>query len=153
HRADVYALGALMYRALTGHYPFNGPTPMAVFTKHLADPPIPPGERAPELQIPAGVSRIVLKMLAKSPADRFQKVEDVQAALVEEVRALGTSSVDTLLDSGQLRKLAKVAAETVAEGPDAAAEIATRDEVERYERKLRRQRYGALVSAGLVVVL
>jgi serine/threonine-protein kinase len=151
HRADIYALGALMYRALTGHYPFNGPTPMAVFTKHLTEPPVPPASRAPELGIPPAVSAIVLKALAKSPADRFQKIEELQAALVEEVRASGTSSVETLLDSGQLRRLAKVAAEAAAEGPAAAAEIATRDEVERYERKLRRQRYGALVSLGIVV--
>jgi serine/threonine-protein kinase len=151
NRSDIYALGALMYRALTGHYPFNGPTPMAVFTKHLTEPPVPPADRAPELGIPPGVSAIVMKALEKSPADRFQKVEDLQAALVEEVRAAGTTSVEDLLDSGQLHRLAKVAAEADQKGPAPAAEIATRDEFERYERKLRRQRWGAFFSLAFVL--
>jgi serine/threonine-protein kinase len=141
-RTDIYALGALMYRALTGHYPFNGPTPMAVFTRHLTESAVPPIERAPEQGIPPGMSAIVLKALAKNPADRFQKVEDLQHAVVEEVRASGTSSVETLLDSGQLRRLTKVPEAT--ETHAAAVEIATRDEVERYERKLRRLRRGSL---------
>lgn len=148
HRADIYALGALMYRALTGHYPFNGPTPMAVFTKHLTEAPVPPDERAPELDIPAGACAIVLKALSKNPADRYQRVDDLQAALVDEVRAAGTSSVEDLLDSGQLRRLTRVSSTDV-QGAVAKVEIATRDEVEHYERKLRRQRWGALASIGV----
>jgi serine/threonine-protein kinase len=152
HRTDIYALGALMYRALTGHYPFNGPTPMAVFTKHLTEAPVPLGERAPELDIPAGANAIVLKALAKNPADRYQRVEDLQAALVDEVRLAGTSSVEDLLDSGQLRRLTRVsAAGGDAQGAAAKAALATRDEVERYERKLRRQRWGAFLSAAVFV--
>jgi serine/threonine-protein kinase len=155
-RTDVYALGALMYRGLTGHYPFNGPTPMAVFTKHLTETPTPPIERAPERGIPPGVSAIVLKALEKNPGDRFQTVEDLRAALVEELRALGTSSVESLLDSGQLRRLSRVAGDVDAKAATAAAEVATRDEVERYERKLRRMRWGsfgalAIVAAGLTL--
>ncbi len=145
-RSDIYSLGALMYRALTGHYPFNGPTPMSVFTKHLTEMPAAPVDRSPELGIPPGVSRIVMKALLKNPAERFQKVEDLQVAVVEQLRALGTSSVDTLLDSGAVRKLGTA---TPKAAPGGAA-IATRDEVERYERKLRRQKYGAY---GVLVVL
>ena len=137
-RSDIYSLGALMYRALTGHYPFNGPTPMSVFTKHLTEVPVPPVDRAPELGIPPGVSRVVMKALLKNPADRFQRVEDLQAAVVEQLRAVGTSSVETLLDSGAVRKL-----ETAQVKAAAGAELATRDEVERYERSLRRQKFGA----------
>jgi serine/threonine-protein kinase len=147
NRTDIYALGALMYRALTGHYPFNGPTPMSVFTKHLTEIPVPPVLRAPELSIPFGASNIVLKALAKDPADRYQKIEDLQAALVAEVRAAGTSSVEDLLDSGQVRRLARVADGV----QQAKAEVATRDEFERYERKLRRQRWG--LYAGVAVLL
>ncbi len=148
-RTDIYALGALMYRALTGHYPFNGATPMAVFTKHLTEAPVPPSVRAPELDIPLGMSAIVLKALAKNPADRYQKIEDLQSALVDEVRAVGASSVEDLLDSGQVRRLAR-ASLAAADQAAVAVEIATRDEVERYERKLRRLRWGSLGALGVI---
>jgi hypothetical protein len=147
-RSDIYSLGALMYRALTGHYPFNGPTPMSVFTKHLTEIPMAPTERAPELGIPGGVSRIVMRSLLKNPADRFQRVEDLQAAIVDQMRELGRDSVETLLDSGAVRQLENVPVQASDPG---RAEIATRDEVERYERKLRRQRYS--VYAVLAVML
>jgi serine/threonine-protein kinase len=156
-RTDVYALGALMYRALTGYYPFSGPTPMSVFTKHLTEPVVAPIDRAPELGIPPGLSALVVRALAKAPSDRFARIEDLQHALVEEMRAIGTSSVETLLDSGQLRRLQKVAATVPMPSgtriAPAVVELATRDEVEAYERKLRRQKYGAYVIALAVVVV
>jgi eukaryotic-like serine/threonine-protein kinase len=75
---------------------------------------------------------------------------------VEEVRAAGTSSVEDLLDSGQLRRLAKVAAEAENKGAGEGAQkvaLATRDEVEAYERKLRRQKWGAYLSAVTFVAI
>jgi serine/threonine-protein kinase len=149
HRTDIYALGALMYRALTGHYPFNGPTPMSVFTKHLTESPTPPSLRSPELAIPSGMSAIVLKALQKNPADRFPKIEDLQAALVAEVRAAGTSSVEELLDSGQVRRIAKASADADAR----KAELATRDEIDTYERKLRRKRWYVFVAMGFALAV
>ncbi len=147
-RSDIYSLGGLMYRALTAHYPFNGATPMSVLTKHLHDEPIAPDERFPALGISIGASGIVMRMLAKDPAKRFARVEEVQQALVEEIRALGASGIEVLLDSGALRDLvAKGKAEVAATGrQNPGAVIATRDEVEAYERKLRRQRYTALAT-------
>jgi serine/threonine-protein kinase len=145
-RTDVYAVGALMYRVLTGHHPFTGP-PMTVLTRHLYELPIAPAERTPELGIPAGLSRVVVRALQKRPQDRFQRIEDLQKAVADEIRAAGSSSVDSLFDTGHLRRLALTAEPSQAR---VTVALATRDEVDAYERKLRRTRYGA---AGVAVAL
>jgi len=63
---DLYALGVVAYECLTGRHPFDGPTPMAVASKHLTETPPP---------LPAGVSptaaSLVMRALAKNPADRW----------------------------------------------------------------------------------
>jgi len=153
-RSDVYSIGAVMYRAVTGHYPFNGPSPMAVFTKHLTESPEPPIERAPELDIPHGMSDIIMKALARNPNDRWEHVEDLQAAILDQSREMSSSSVETLLDSNRVRELGRAApaddSSAVAGVTGPAAAIATRDEVERYERKLRRKRWGLLAFVVLL---
>jgi serine/threonine-protein kinase len=141
HRGDVYSLGALMYACLTGRPPFEAPTPMGVLTKHLTEEPPPPGQRFPELAIPPGVSRIVLCALAKDPARRYQSVRELQRALLDELRGqVGQSSAEQLLDTRAVRILA---------GADSIA--VTRDEVEQYERKLKRRgRYAwSALAVGL----
>jgi serine/threonine-protein kinase len=142
-RSDIYSLGALMFRGLTGIYPFNGPTPMSVFAKHLTEPVTPPNVVNPS--VPLGMSDIIMRALAKDPADRFQRVEDFQSALVAELADLGASNAEALLDSGAIRKLEK----PVQAMPTDA--IATRDEVESYERKLKRTRFGVWFVALLAV--
>ncbi len=144
-RSDIYSLGALMYRALTGHYPFAGPSPMSVFAKHLTETARPPSEISP--QVPAGMSEIVMRALRKDPAERFQRVEDMQAAIVAELSELGSSGIETLLDSGAIRRMERPGA--AAEAADAPV-AATRDEVESYERKLRRTRVGLTAFLALV---
>jgi len=151
-RTDVYALGALMYRAITGSVPFNGMTPMAVLTKHLVEAPVPPVERAPDLGIAMGVSAVVMRALAKSPADRFQRIEELREALIEQIRAEG-SAPDELFDVSALRsKVASLAPPALAATTVQPIEIATRDEVEAYERTLRRRRWGAYLASFAVLV-
>jgi eukaryotic-like serine/threonine-protein kinase len=142
-RSDIYALGSLMYAALTGEPVFDAPRPMGVLTKHLTDQPVAPSVRFPQLSIPVGISGIVMRALEKDPARRFQSVQEMQFALIAELQSEGsTSSVEILLDSGQMHALTR-----------ADDQAATRDEVERYERKLRRRGLVAWVSfAALCVV-
>jgi len=128
-RSDVYSLGALMYAALTGEPVFDAPRPMGVLTKHLTDAPVSPAARFPDLGIPIGLANVVMRALEKDPARRFQTVEEMQFALISELRGVGaTSSVELLLDSGQMHQLTR-----------SNEDAATRAEVERYERKLRRR--------------
>jgi serine/threonine-protein kinase len=78
-RADLYALGAVMYCALTGRPPFEGHSPFAVMMAHARDPVTPP--RAVQPDVPADLERIVLRCLAKRPEDRFQSATALREAL------------------------------------------------------------------------
>jgi serine/threonine-protein kinase len=72
-RADIYGLGAVAYYLLTGLAPFTGPTAMAVIVVAARDPVKPPSAHRPGL--PADLERVVLRCLAKSPADRYPDVQ------------------------------------------------------------------------------
>jgi serine/threonine-protein kinase len=137
---DVYALGALLYACLTGVVPFDAATPMGVLTRHLTEEPVPPNVRVPELALSRGFERLILAALAKNPSDRFPSAAALQSALVDELRGTG-DSVKLLLDSNELRGLAA-----------ADDQAATRHEVERYERKLRRRSYFAWSLLGVGVI-
>jgi serine/threonine protein kinase len=67
---DVYAAGVTLYYLLTGKRPFVGATALAVLNKHIHEPPVPPMKHKPG--IPKPLNDIILKMMAKKPADRYQ---------------------------------------------------------------------------------
>jgi serine/threonine protein kinase len=139
-QGDVYSLGALMYACLTGTVVFDAPSPMSVLSLHLTEEPEPPDVRRPELGIPQSMSQIVLRTLIKDPSRRLASVQELQQALVDELKREGQPSVERLLDSSEMRKLADA-------GPDGDA--ATRNEVEAYERKLRARGRFAWALLGL----
>jgi len=68
HRADLYSFGILAYELLSGTPPFHGRPPQALLTAHMAETPPPLQSVAPN--IPASLSRLVMRCLEKSPADR-----------------------------------------------------------------------------------
>ncbi len=68
-RADVYALGVILYEALTGRPPFRGATPRLIVAQHISAPPPAFGDRSPGRD--AAAEPIVLRALAKDPDRRF----------------------------------------------------------------------------------
>ena len=81
-RSDIYSLGVTSYQMLAGRPPFDGETALAIAVQHLRNEPLRLETLRPD--IPSGLCRVVHKMLAKSPQDRFQKPADV----LKELRTL-----------------------------------------------------------------
>lgn len=76
---DLYSLGAILYRLLTGRPPFEGPHPARILWQHQTQEPVPPAALRPE--IPVDLSRLVTSMLAKQPAERPGSAEEVMKRL------------------------------------------------------------------------
>ncbi len=93
-RADIYALGAMMYFALTGQPPFTGENAFAVMMAHARDPVVPPSQVRPG--VPEDLERVVLRCLAKKPDDRYPDVRALGEAL-----AACTSAADWDAETGR----------------------------------------------------
>ena len=78
-RADIYAVGATLYYLLTGHPPFEDRELMALLTRVATESPRPP--RRPGAAIPPGLSAVVVRCLAKDPADRPASYAELDASL------------------------------------------------------------------------
>jgi eukaryotic-like serine/threonine-protein kinase len=78
-RADIYALGCVLYEMLGGEPPFTGHSAQAIIAKRFADPV--PSVRRIRPQVPASVDGAIQQALARSPADRFATAEEFSRAL------------------------------------------------------------------------
>jgi len=89
-RADLYALGCVLYEMLTGTLPFPGSSSIAVLDAKVKGSPERPRSRAPAREIPEVVDALVMKALARHPSQRFQTATEmrgaVEAALAEPAR-------------------------------------------------------------------
>jgi eukaryotic-like serine/threonine-protein kinase len=87
--SDLYSVGVVLYELLTGVVPFSGETPVEIAMKHLSSPPEPPSAKRAE--IPRELDYVVLRALAKDPADRYQSAEEMDADLARVARGAGVS--------------------------------------------------------------
>lgn len=86
-RADLYALGIMLYEWCTGVLPFTAEDPLGVISQHLYTLPVPPHVHNPEIQ--PGMDSLILRLLSKSPDDRLASAEEVSDALESLLKTTG----------------------------------------------------------------
>ena len=83
-RSDVYALGVMLYEMILGIPPFDGVDSYSVGYKHVHEQPVPPDQV--DSRTPPGLNAIIMRCLAKAPADRYQRGNDLADALLAATR-------------------------------------------------------------------
>ena len=105
-RADVYAMGVLMYRVLTGRVPFEHDDPHRVLTQHATERP--PNLRRWAADVPAAAEAVVLQCLAKSPQLRLQDMRSLESAL-EAIGSTGERRVKPAIAVPRIAALGRIA--------------------------------------------
>ena len=91
HRSDIFSLGCILHEMISSHPPFEGRSVVETMYNIVHAEPAP-------LHAPAGLKRIVGKMLAKAPDDRYQTAKDLAIDLKCSLRAVGSSSTEDGVD-------------------------------------------------------
>ena len=101
--SDLYSTGIVLFELLTGEVPFTGDSPVEIAMKHLAEVPPAPSELRPD--VPTDLDLVVVRALAKEPADRYQSAAAMDADLETVARggrvAAETAEAATMVLSGE----------------------------------------------------
>ena len=151
-RTDVWGLGAILYRTLTGKNAFGGPTVAATLMMVSADDPTPIRVLAPA--VPEGLERVVLRCLAKNPDDRYQSAAELDEALApfDEDESQSTRWPDAALLVSGAHPISRLAVPSLAPASD---DDALRTTQEWSSAPPRRRRFGlpTIIVVGLLFVM
>jgi serine/threonine protein kinase len=91
-RSDIYALGCVMFEAITGKALFAGHSMVSVIVDQMNTAPRTLQEARPDMSFPGHLEDIIAKMLAKDPADRYQSMSEVAADLIDVQKVIAQQS-------------------------------------------------------------
>jgi eukaryotic-like serine/threonine-protein kinase len=158
HRADIYAVGCVLYHCLTGGPPFQGDSFMAILTKHLLEEPVPPSARRVDLPLTAAMDGLVMKALTKERGRRWQSMDEMIAAITSidrdrPGRASGVPIVPPMarMSSGQVAYLSLSRRDEPPDLPPVADEVHARPQGGRAHCTLARLEGGRLIGAWALV--
>ena len=99
-RSDLFSLGIVLYQMVTGVAPFEGSSVSAVCAQILSAEPVPPSQRNPVL--PTGLDHVILRCLAKSPADRYPSADALASSLYPFSRESWTPGAPAIQEAPQI---------------------------------------------------
>ncbi|MBL9037261.1 MAG: protein kinase, partial [Archangium sp.] len=134
-RSDVYSVGAMLFELVAGRAPYVGATPHELIAQHTGAPVPALRDVAPTAQVSDAFEALLQTAMAKSPDARFRDAEAMRVALETQRRALGMTTNDFTPVPAELQ-----------------ARMLSREDFDRFERSLRRQRVVAPVLALALLV-
>lgn len=104
-RADLYALGIILYEMTVGEVPFQGRTAVSTMTAHLAEPVPSPRKKHPEARLTPALEAVILRALAKDPAARYATAREMAEAIAaarDEPLVIAPSGVVSLAAAAEM---------------------------------------------------
>jgi serine/threonine-protein kinase len=146
-RSDVYAAGCVLYELVTGEPPFTGDSPVAVAYQHVREDPTPPSSVNPAVS--PELDAVVLKALAKGPANRYQSSAEMRSDLVRTLSGQRPSAPMVMSDDLRTQVM-----NSERRPPQRYDEFADSDQEDARAKRKRRTLIGtALAVFGLAAVL